>query len=581
MTQETPMEGRAMMSEPVEPTTDEANVQVVPLFAHLRQRHTTTATPTTAEGYPMTATATGIPVDGNPAAGEEPRDPDAPTAPGRTPGGHHTTGSAPMHTQRSGPASSVGWVPLAERVTPVAEVLERRGEPRLAGPGGGVDWAVVAAVRSQASDRLTQALAAHRGMDRGEQEQFGRAVILELLATAAADRAATGAPGWTMAEQDRLARAVFDALFGLGRLQPLVDDPQVENVIITGCDRVVLEFADGTQAPGPAVADSDQELIEALQFLASRSQVNARSFSESTPALHLRLDGGARLAATAWVTPRPSAVVRVNRLARVTLDDLVTGGVCSPVVASFLAAAVRARLSVVVSGEQGYGKTTWLRALCGAIPPSEAIGTFETEYELHLHEMPDRHPIVHAWEARTGTGERLADGRRAGEYTLCDALYDSFRFNLSRLIVGEVRGQEVLAMFKAMQSSSGSLSTTHARDARGAVAKLITCAMEAGAHVTEEYATRMVATCVDLVVQIDMADIQLPDGTSHRRRWVSEVVAITPGEHGPGYAFTHVFGPAGPGLVAEPRILPDHLRGLARYGFDVSAFTRLTREAAS
>ena len=79
--------------------------------------------------------------------------------------------------------------------------------------------------------------------------------------------------------------------------------------------------------------------------------------------------------------------------------------------------------------------------MCAEIDPLEAIGTFETEYELHLHELPDRHRIVHPWEARPGSGERGADGRQAGEFTLDEALVDSFRFNLARQIVGEVREQ--------------------------------------------------------------------------------------------------------------------------------------------
>ena len=74
------------------------------------------------------------------------------------------------------------------------------------------------------------------------------------------------------------------------------------------------------------MADSDQELIDFLVFLASRSEVNARAFSEAQPRLHLRLDGGSRLAAAAWVTPRPSVVIRRHRLMQVTLDDLVARG---------------------------------------------------------------------------------------------------------------------------------------------------------------------------------------------------------------------------------------------------------------
>ena len=91
------------------------------------------------------------------------------------------------------------------------------------------------------------------------------------------------------------------------------------------------------------MADSDEELIDFLVFLASRSEVNARGFSEAQPRLHLRLDGGARLAAAAWVTPRPSVVIRRHRLMEVTLDDLVDRQMLTPVAASFLRAAVRAR----------------------------------------------------------------------------------------------------------------------------------------------------------------------------------------------------------------------------------------------
>ena len=82
----------------------------------------------------------------------------------------------------------------------------------------------------------------------------------------------------------------------------------------------------------------------------------------------------------------------------------------------------------------------------------------EPPFELHLHELPDVHPIVHAWEARPGSGERGPDGRQAGEFSLDEALYDSFRFNLSRQIVGEVRGREVLAMIKAMESGATRVS---------------------------------------------------------------------------------------------------------------------------
>jgi pilus assembly protein CpaF len=445
----------------------------------------------------------------------------------------------------------------------------------------GMDWALVARLRAQASERLSASLGEEPGhLDRDAQQELGRSIIGDLLQTEAQQHLSAGLGSWSMAEQDAVAKAVFDALFGLGRLQPLVDDDRIENIIITGHDTVRLELTDGTIIPGEPVADSDSELIEFLVFLASRSEVNARPFSPAQPRLHLRLDGGCRLAAAAWVTSRPSVVIRRHRLRRVSLDDLVELNALTPLAASFLSAAVRARKSVVVAGPQGAGKTTMVRALCAEIPPHEAIGTFETEYELHLHEMADQHPIVHAWEARPGSGERGADGRQAGEFSIDEALYDSFRFNLSRQIVGEVRGREVIAMIKAMESGAGSISTTHAGNAQAALRKLVTCAMEAGAHVTHEYATRAIAENIDLVVQLQLETTLLAGGVARRDRWISEILAVTPGEREKGYATTHVFG-SGADRIAVAGVLPDEYRDLERHGFDLHGFFAESSQVAS
>ena len=437
--------------------------------------------------------------------------------------------------------------------------------------GRNVDWSLVSALRAQASEQLSQAVAADRSrLDKIAQEELGRTIVLDLIESTVSDRVNAGSTTLPVSEQDALARAVFDSLFRLGRLQPLVDDDRVENIIITGHDNVLLDLIDGSLVDGPPVADSDEELIDFLVFLASRSEVNARGFSEAQPRLHLRLDGGSRLAAAAWVTPRPSVVIRRHRLMEVTLKDLVARQMLTPVAASFLRAAVRARRSIVVSGSQGAGKTTLVRALCAEIDPLEAIGTFETEYELHLHELRDRHRIVHPWEARPGSGERGPDGRSAGEFTLDEALVDSFRFNLSRQIVGEVRGKEIWAMIKAMESGTGSISTTHASDAVAAIRKLVTCAMEAGPHVTQALATSKLASTIDVIVHLDLRTVT-ESGRSTRRRRVAEIIALAPGERETGYATTHVFAPDVDG-TAVPSVLPDEYRSLATYGFDLAGF---------
>jgi len=500
----------------------------------------------------------------------------------------------PLEDQRPDPRSLPLFASRHRRPDPVDETLRRPTRPRAASglhavhvdptseaastprprrvTGAEVDWAVVAAFRSQASELLTKQLGGDRlALDKPAQEALGRSIIVELLEAAAADAVTAGRAPLTPAEQDALAQAVFNALFRMGRLQPLIEDDRIENISIAGFDRVWLDLADGTRIPGPPVADSDEELTDFLAFLASRSEVSARPFSSAQPRLHLRLDDGSRLAATAWVSPRPLVLIRRHRLTQVSLSDLVERGALSGLAASFLTAAVKARLSIVVAGAQGFGKTTMARALCGAFDPKESIATLETEYELGLHDMPDRHKIVYAWESRPGSGERGPDGRQSGEFTLNEALYDSFRFTASRTIVGEVRGPEAWLMVKAMESGSGSISTTHSVDARGAMRKLVTCAMEFGPTVTHELATRKLAETINLIVQVDMDIEELPDGTERRHRWVSEIVAISPGEKERGYAATTVFE-ARDGRLALAHTLPDELRRLERHGFDLTGF---------
>jgi Flp pilus assembly CpaF family ATPase len=355
------------------------------------------------------------------------------------------------------------------------------------------------------------------------------------------------------------------ALFGLGRLQPLVDDPLIENIEVNGCDRVWLSYADGREEPGPPVADSDAELIELLQLLAARLGSGERSFTSTSPMLDDRLEDGSRLAATAWVTPRPEVVIRRHRVRDVDLNDLVRMGSIDTAVAAFLAAAMRAGKNIVVTGLQNAGKTTLIRALAHEFPPLEHFATIEREYELFLHEFPDRHLRVSAMEAREGSSERDASGRRAGEVTLADLVRHALRKNLRRIIVGEVRGPEILPMLDAMSTGDGSLCTVHARSAAQAIDRLVTLAMSAGVGMTDAFAYRLLAGAVDVLVHIQLLDETALGGRRHR--FVSEVLEVNGiGEHSRP-ALTTVFGP-GPDGRAVPMHQPACLPDLVRAGFD-------------
>lgn len=434
-----------------------------------------------------------------------------------------------------------------------------------------LDWGLVAAFRAQTSARLSEWLRANPDATTPEREDRGRSIIGSILDDTAHKEMTGGTGTWSLDHQDRLADAIFDAVFRHGRLQSLIDDDRLENIEIRGDRPVLVEHADGILEERESVADTDQELIQTLQHIASRpdKEGKEREFSPTQPRLHMQLDGGARLAAAAWTTPYPIVVIRRHRLVHVGLTDLAELGTLSHLAVTFLAAAVKTDQSIVVTGSQGAGKTTMLRALCAEIPPEEHIGTFETEYELLLHEMPERHSRVDAFEARPGTGELTALGRRAGEITLTELLIDSFRFNQRRQIVGEVRGWEILTMIKAMQSGAGSMSTTHAKNGRAAVDKLVTCALEAGSHASERYAERALAAGIDLIVHVDMRDIPTEDGRLRRTRQVSEILAVE--WTGDGVAYTDIFKRNQHGELI-PGVLPDTYRDLARFGFDLPSY---------
>jgi pilus assembly protein CpaF len=451
-------------------------------------------------------------------------------------------------------ASPTAWRPAG---TP-----ERPATPApTPAPAGEVDWGQVRAFRQQAAELLTAQERGRPGLDEATRREIGRALIVSMLNDHADSLLAKGTPAPSPAAQHALSTAIFDSLFGLGRLQPLVDDPDVENIEIRGYDRVHLVYGDGRVRIGPPVADSDEELIETLAFLASQS---GRSFTPLNWELDLRLHGGHRLAARAWRCPRPIVVIRIHRYTDIDLTDLQRLGMVDDVLAQFLGAAVRAGKAIVVSGAQGAGKTTLVRALCNEMDPWESLATIETEFELHLDELPDRHHRVVPYEGRPGSGERGLDGRSAGEVTLDGLLYSVLRTNVSRIIVGEVRGPEVIPMLKAAQSSTGTLSTTHAHSARAAIERLATCALESGPHVTSEFAYLLIAGGIDLIVQIGVQDDTHTGGRKHR--YVSEVLEVARGEHGRP-ALTDVFSPDSTGR-AVPRTRPSFLAELERAGFD-------------
>ncbi|MGH9267831.1 MAG: CpaF family protein [Acidimicrobiales bacterium] len=195
------------------------------------------------------------------------------------------------------------------------------------------------------------------------------------------------------------------------------------------------------------------------------------------------------------VTARPCVSVRRHRYLKVTLDDLVGLGTLDVAVREFCAAAVRARLNLVVCGGTGVGKTTTLRALAAEIESFERLVTIEDSFELGLDRYPELHPNVVALQAR----EPNVEGE--GEVGLAELVRWALRMSPDRVIVGEVRGDEVLPMLNAMSmGTDGSMCTLHAGSSRGAFGKLATYAIQAPERLPVEATNLLVANAVDLVM---------------------------------------------------------------------------------
>jgi len=390
-----------------------------------------------------------------------------------------------------------------------------------------VDWSQVVALRKEASALITeegQLQHARTGISLSGDDRLllGRSIIRRVVGDHVRSLHREGSDLWTPAQEHGYAQAVEDAVFGYGRLQPLLEMPDIENIEIHGWDSVIVQYGDGRRERMPPVAGSDEELVDAIRFLGQNSEPS-RPFDDTHPTLTLALGERFRLHAIGFgLSFRPSVVIRQHTLTAVSLADLVAGGLMPEEVAQFLDTAILARKSMVISGDQGAGKTTLLRALISSIPANERFGTLETDYELMTHRQPGRENML-ALQARLGHGETSANGS-VGEFGISDLMPEALRQNLSRIIVGEVRGGEAAAMFEAMQAGTGTLSTTHSHSAESTMDRLASRVAQGGV-VTIDEAYRQIAHNIHLFLYVRLTDETWKGGT--RRRYLAEIRQVT------------------------------------------------------
>jgi pilus assembly protein CpaF len=299
-------------------------------------------------------------------------------------------------------------------------------------------------------------------------------------------------------------RTVLDAVAGFGPLQPLLDDPSVEEIWINEPGRVFIA-RHGRSELTTIILTAEQvaDLVERML------RPTGRRIDLSTPFVDAMLPDGSRLhVVIPNITRRHMAVnIRKFAIGLRSLDELVGVGTLTELAARFLEASVVAGLNVLVAGGTQAGKTTLLNALCGAIPARERVVTVEEVFELSL-----RAPDVVAMQTRQANLEGT------GEIPLRRLVKEALRMRPSRLIVGEVRQEECLDLLIALNSGLPGMCTLHANSAREALVKMCTLPLLAGENVSASFVVPTVASSVDLVVHLGL------DASGARR--VREIVGV-------------------------------------------------------
>ncbi len=425
------------------------------------------------------------------------------------------------------------------------------------------------------------------GLVADDRREFARRQVFAHLDDLTSGTNGEWLSGESSGDEQLIAQTVLDALFGMGKIQVLIDNPEIENIDINGCDRVWVTFADGSKRLMPPIADSDRELVDLIRSAASRFGLSERRFDLARPELDLRLPDGSRLSALMAVTERPVVSIRRHRFSDLSLSELIGLGTIDADLASFLRAAVRARKNIVVSGAMNSGKTTLLRALAAEISPRERIVTIEQAFELGLGTVPERHPDLVALEARQANVEGV------GLISVADLVRRALRMNADRVVVGEVLGDEVLPMLNAMsQGRSGSMCTIHADSSAGVFRRIASYAVQAQERLPLEASNLLMAGAIHFVVHLDsesQEDLWLSDdpgpsnwltpdlpvvashpfpAQSARQRFVSSVREVVDAE-GVQVISNEVFRPDGNrrAVPASP-FRSETLRELKRFGYE-------------
>jgi pilus assembly protein CpaF len=373
-----------------------------------------------------------------------------------------------------------------------------------AGGGGGAAPSGAAASPSQDFHRLKTEL--HRkvvdSLDLKTIEKMPPDRLRDQLRSVLAPMLASVDVPLNVVEREQMIQDLLDELTGLGPLEPLLRDGSINDILVNGFATVYVERAGKLELTGVRFTDDDH-LLRIINRIVSRV---GRRVDESSPMVDARLPDGSRVNAIIPPLAIDGPVLSIRRFGSSPLKakDLVALGSLNAECLAFLAGCVQAKLNVLISGGTGTGKTTLLNALSAFVPATERIVTIEDSAELQLQQ---RHVV------RLETRPPNIEGE--GEIVARDLVRNALRMRPDRIIVGEVRSEEVLDMLQAMNTGhEGSMTTIHANSSRDALARMEAMVGMSGITLSDAYVRQTIARALNLI-------IQLSRGTDGRRRVVS------------------------------------------------------------
>jgi pilus assembly protein CpaF len=311
------------------------------------------------------------------------------------------------------------------------------------------------------------------------------------------------------AERRLIIDEILNEIFGLGPLEPLLDDPSINDILVNTHDQIFVE-RDGRLERSPVSFKDDNHLMQIIDRIVSRV---GRRIDESSPMVDARLQDGSRV--NAIIPPLsidgPHLSIRKFRKDALSGEDLIRYGSLTAPILELLSGCVSARLNVLISGGTGAGKTTLLNVLSSFIPSAERIVTIEDSAELQLRQ---EHVV------RLETRPPNIEGE--GQVTQRQLVINSLRMRPDRIVVGEVRGGEAIDMLQAMNTGhDGSLTTIHANSPRDALSRLETMVAMAGFQLPPRAVKEQIASAINLVIQV----ARNSDGT-RRVTSLSEIIGM-------------------------------------------------------